>query len=120
MDYSNIRVEKRDLIAVVTLDRPKVLNALNAETLLELGAAFESLGSDSTIRAVLLAGAGGRAFAAGADIRELAAIPAEKSRHWANQSLRVSRDSRSEADVSWRLHARFASPPTMHAWVSLR
>ena len=91
MDYSNIRVEKRDLIAVVTLDRPKVLNALNAETLLELGAAFESLGSDSTIRAVLLAGAGGRAFAAGADIRELAAIPVEEGRAFALRGQAVMR-----------------------------
>ena len=91
MDYSNIRVEKRDLIAVVTLDRPKVLNALNAETLLELDAAFESLGSDSTIRAVLLAGAGGRAFAAGADIRELAAIPVEEGRAFALRGQAVMR-----------------------------
>ena len=91
MDYSNIRVEKRDLIAVVTLDRPKVLNALNAETLLELDAAFDRSGSDSTIRAVLLAGAGGRAFAAGADIRELAAIPVEEGRAFALRGQAVMR-----------------------------
>jgi len=91
MDYSNIRVEKRDLVAIVTLDRPKVLNALNAETLAELDAAFEALGSDAAIRAVLLAGAGGRAFAAGADIRELAAIPADEGRAFALRGQAVMR-----------------------------
>jgi len=91
MDYSNIRVEKRDLVAIVTLDRPKVLNALNAETLAELDAAFEALGSDSSIRAVLLAGSGGRAFAAGADIRELAAIPADEGRAFALRGQAVMR-----------------------------
>jgi len=91
MDYSNIRVEKRDLVAIVTLDRPKVLNALNAETLAELDAAFEALGSDAAIRAVLLAGAGGRAFAAGADIRELAAIPAGEGSAFALRGQAVMR-----------------------------
>jgi len=91
MDYSNIRVEKRDLVAIVTLDRPKVLNALNAETLAELDAAFEALGSDAAIRAVLLAGAGGRAFAAGADIRELAAIPADEGSAFALRGQAVMR-----------------------------
>ena len=92
MDYSNIRVEKRDLVAIVTLDRPKVLNALNAETLAELDAAFEALGSDAAIRAVLLAGAGGRAFAAGADIRELAAIPADEGRFCSSWPSRDAKD----------------------------
>ena len=84
-------MEKRDLVAIVTLDRPKVLNALNAETLAELDAAFEALGSDAAIRVVLLAGAGGRAFAAGADIRELAAIPADEGRAFALRGQAVMR-----------------------------
>jgi enoyl-CoA hydratase len=73
MEFTNIRLEKRAPLAVVTLDRPKVLNALNAATFAELAAVFEDLAADSSIRVVLLAGEGGRAFAAGADIRELAA-----------------------------------------------
>jgi enoyl-CoA hydratase len=74
MEYTNIRLEKRPPLAIVTLDRPKVLNALNAATFAELAAACEELAADTSIRAVLIAGAGGRAFAAGADIRELATV----------------------------------------------
>jgi enoyl-CoA hydratase len=76
MVYTNIQIEKRAAVAVVTLDRPRVLNALDAATFTELDAAFEELAADSTVRVVLLTGAGERAFAAGADIRELAAADA--------------------------------------------
>ena len=74
MEFQNLRLELRPPIAVVTLDRPKVLNALNAATISELGAAFETIASDSSIGVVLLTGAGGRAFAAGADISELSSV----------------------------------------------
>jgi len=80
MDLKNIRLEKRPPLAVVTLDRPKALNALNADTLRELELVIEDVAADSEVRVVLLTGAGDRAFAAGADIRELAAIPAEEGR----------------------------------------
>jgi enoyl-CoA hydratase/carnithine racemase len=72
MNYENIRVEKRAPLATITLDRPKVLNALNAATFAELDSAIDELGVDAEVRVVLLMGAGERAFAAGADIRELA------------------------------------------------
>jgi enoyl-CoA hydratase len=72
MEFQNIRIDLRPPLAVVTLDRPKVLNALNAATLTELARAFETLAADPAIRVILLTGAGGRAFAAGADITELA------------------------------------------------
>ncbi len=72
MNYENIRVEKRGALAVVTLDRPKVLNTLNAATFAELDSAFDELAADREVRVVLVTGAGDRAFAAGADIRELA------------------------------------------------
>ena len=74
MNYQNIRLEKRGALATVTLDRPKVLNALNAATFAELDSAFDELAADHEVRVVLLTGAGERAFAAGADIRELAAV----------------------------------------------
>ncbi len=80
MDYNNIRLEKRPPLALVTLDRPKALNALNAETLGELESVFHDLAADSAIRVVLLTGSGGRAFAAGADIRELAALAGEEGK----------------------------------------
>ncbi|HVZ82433.1 MAG TPA: enoyl-CoA hydratase-related protein [Terracidiphilus sp.] len=70
----SIRVDLRPPLAVVTLDRPRVLNALSAAVLAELEFAFTALAADASIRVILLTGAGDRAFAAGADIRELAAL----------------------------------------------
>ena len=80
MEFKNLRLDKRSPLAVVTIDRPKVLNALNAETLTELSEIFEELAADPEIRVILLAGAGDRAFVAGADIRELAALTSEEGR----------------------------------------
>src|SRR5579863_3759643 len=74
MGFSNLRLEKQPPLATLTIDRPKVLNALNRETIEELSAAVDNLAADDSIRAVLLTGAGDRAFVAGADIRELAAL----------------------------------------------
>jgi enoyl-CoA hydratase len=71
MEYANLRLELRPPVAQITLDRPKVLNALNAATIAELDAAITAIAEDPSIRVALLTGAGGRAFAAGADIREL-------------------------------------------------
>lgn len=61
-----------DGVALVTLDRPEVLNALDSETLGQLGDALDSLDADDRVRAIVITGAGERAFAAGADIREMA------------------------------------------------
>jgi len=83
MDTANIRLEKRPPLAIVTIDRPKVLNALNAATLTELEAVLDELAADPDIRVLLLAGAGDRAFAAGADIRELAPLGPEEGRAFA-------------------------------------
>jgi enoyl-CoA hydratase len=59
-------------VALITLDRPEVLNALDYQTLGELADALERLDVDQTVRCVVITGAGDRAFAAGADIREMA------------------------------------------------
>ncbi|HUB29522.1 MAG TPA: enoyl-CoA hydratase-related protein [Terracidiphilus sp.] len=83
METANLRLEKRPPLAIVTLDRPKVLNALNRETFADLDRVFADLAQDPTVRVILLAGAGGRAFAAGADIRELAEINAEEGQAFA-------------------------------------
>ena len=72
MGFENLLVETRQGIGYVTLNRPRVLNALNQATLRELGACFEQLAQDDQVRAVILTGAGEKAFAAGADINELA------------------------------------------------
>ncbi len=91
MELKNLHLDKRAPLAVVTVDRPKVLNALNAETIAELSEAFENLAADQAIRVVLLTGAGGRAFVAGADIRELAALNAEEGRVFALRGQDVFR-----------------------------
>ncbi len=72
MTYENIVLEKKSAIAYVTINRPKVLNALNGATIEELRAVFHELKHDASIRVVILTGAGEKAFVAGADIGELA------------------------------------------------
>jgi enoyl-CoA hydratase len=71
MDYQNIVVKMEGPVALVTLNRPKALNALNSELLRELVSALESFDLDNTLRAIVLTGSE-RAFAAGADIKEMA------------------------------------------------
>ena len=68
----NVRIETREGVAIITVDRPKVLNALNAQTVGEIGEAFEQARNDENVKAVILTGGGEKAFVAGADIGELA------------------------------------------------
>lgn len=74
MAYENILLETSGNIATITLNRPKVLNALNQALLKELSAAIEEIAVNDAIRVVLLTGSGEKAFAAGADIQELAQV----------------------------------------------
>ena len=74
MTYENLVLEKKNAIAYVTVNRPKVLNALNSATLEELRAAFTDIKNDAGVRVALLTGAGEKAFIAGADIGELARL----------------------------------------------
>lgn len=67
-----VDVTRSDGIAIVTMNRPDALNAFTSEQLVDLAAAFRSLADDGSVRCVVLTGAGERAFAAGADIREMA------------------------------------------------
>src|SRR5829696_4907088 len=66
-----VEVEIDKGIAVITMNRPQALNAFNSEQLDRLGAAFYALSQDRSVRVVILTGAGDRAFAAGADIKEM-------------------------------------------------
>ena len=68
--YETIRYAAADGVAVVTLDRPQVLNAMNEAMRRELTRCFEGLVADEQVRAVVVTGAGARAFSAGADVRE--------------------------------------------------
>jgi enoyl-CoA hydratase/carnithine racemase len=73
MAFVNLLLERDGASAVVTINRPKVLNALNSETLDELRRAILELKYDADIRVVIVTGAGDKSFVAGADINELAA-----------------------------------------------
>jgi enoyl-CoA hydratase/carnithine racemase len=80
----NVIYEKKEEFAYVTLNRPKVLNALNSKTIAELRIVFTDAGEDPGVRGVIITGAGPKAFVAGADISELARlnpVNAEKCSH---------------------------------------
>jgi enoyl-CoA hydratase len=71
MDYETITLEQDDGVALIRLNRPKALNALNAQLMQELSTCIEALDHDDAVRCMVLTGSD-RAFAAGADIKEMA------------------------------------------------
>jgi len=82
MTFDNLLLARDGAVAIVTFNRPKVLNALNNQTLAELSACMAGLKADESVRAVILTGAGEKSFVAGADINELAALsPVEGQAH---------------------------------------
>ncbi|MDQ2680996.1 MAG: enoyl-CoA hydratase-related protein [Candidatus Eremiobacteraeota bacterium] len=94
--FESIVVESSEQVAIVTLNRPKVLNALNAPLLAELAQALDELEDDDGIRAVIITGSGEKAFAAGADIGELNELPnavegARKARMGQQVTLQIER-----------------------------
>ena len=72
-DYETILVEQRGAVTLVTLNRPQALNALNSQVLVELTAVFAAYDADASQRCLVLTGSGEKAFAAGADIKEMEA-----------------------------------------------
>lgn len=91
MPYETLLLNLEDRVATVTLNRPKVLNALNALMLRELDELFAALAVDQSVRVILLRGAGGKAFAAGADISELANVDAASGEELAGSTNRIFR-----------------------------
>jgi enoyl-CoA hydratase len=89
MDYQNLLFERSENIAQITLNRPKVLNALNRALFAELDAALDEIAADDSVRAVILTGAGEKAFAAGADIQELAQLSAAEGQQLALKGQRI-------------------------------
>ena len=83
MKFNNVLVEKKGSVALVCIDRPNKLNALNRETIEELHEAFAGLHADRAIRAIVLRGSGPKAFVAGADIAEFAGYSSEEGRQLA-------------------------------------
>lgn len=89
MQNKHLLIEVSDAVAVITLNRPRVLNALNAALLSELDAVLQSFGSDDAVRAIIVTGAGEKAFAAGADIEELAAVSQREGQELAERGQRI-------------------------------
>jgi enoyl-CoA hydratase/carnithine racemase len=95
LTLANIVYQKKGAFAYVTVNRPKVLNALNKATWADLRTAFEDARDDAAVRGVILTGAGDKAFIAGADISELArvtAFEAEQSSRFGQEVLDLIED----------------------------
>jgi enoyl-CoA hydratase len=88
MQYRNLLVEIKDTTAIVTFNRPAVLNAMNTETVTELGEAIAALGENSRVRVIILTGAG-KAFIAGADIAEMSTKTPAQARAYSELGHRV-------------------------------
>ena len=89
MEFANLLLECRDGIAELTINRPAVRNALNAETLGEIGQALRAFDVDPAVRTVILTGAGERAFAAGGDISVVAGFSPLQARDFARFAQEV-------------------------------
>ncbi len=89
MTFDNLLYERDGAVAVLTFNRPKVLNALNAATLRELDAALHTVAADDEVRAVILTGAGEKSFVAGADINELAVLTPVQGKEHARHGQRI-------------------------------
>ena len=89
MNFENILLEKKNSIAYVTVNRPKVLNALNMATMEELRSAFHDIKNDPSIRVVIFTGSGEKAFIAGADIGELAKQDAVTGKEYTHRGQNV-------------------------------
>lgn len=77
--YENIILDKEDKIALITINRPQSLNALNGKTINELSSALDELASDDEVRVIILTGSGEKSFVAGADIKEFSDFDQEKA-----------------------------------------
>jgi enoyl-CoA hydratase len=89
MSYENILYECDGALATITVNRPKVLNALSQATIAELGAALRAAEADETVRVVIITGAGTKAFVAGADIAELRALAGADAARWPSTAIRL-------------------------------
>lgn len=89
MAFENLLLERDGSIAIVTINRPRVLNALNTPTMDELAAAMRELAADESVGAIVLTGSGEKSFVAGADINELAVQSPVGGREHAQRGQRV-------------------------------
>ncbi len=89
MHYNNIVFEVENNLAIITINRPKQLNALNQETIVELHQAFNNANKDKSIRVIILTGSGEKAFVAGADIKEFADYTVEEGTQLAANGQKI-------------------------------
>lgn len=84
--YENLLVELDNGTAIVTLNRPKALNALNSALMTEIGSVFSELNANPSVQVIIITGAGQKSFVAGADIKEMRMLNIEEGRKWAEKS----------------------------------
>ena len=89
MSSDSIITDRRESIAIVTLNRPEKLNALSRESIAALSEAFKSFENDQELRVVILTGAGDRAFSAGTDLSELIQVDASDARSVAERGQQL-------------------------------
>jgi enoyl-CoA hydratase len=91
MEYKHLILEREGALAVLTVNRPEALNALNSKVLDELAHAVEAIAKDTELRVVILTGAGPKAFIAGADIGEMAGLTPVQNRYFAGLGAAILR-----------------------------
>jgi enoyl-CoA hydratase len=91
MAFENIILEKEDYLATIIINRPKALNALNAETLYELEAAIKDIKADNNIKVVIVTGSGDKSFVAGADITFMLPLSPAEGRFFSDVGEKVMR-----------------------------
>lgn len=89
MEFKNLLVEKENGVALLTINSPRTMNALNSEVLGELECALFELNLDNEVRAVVLTGAGDKAFVAGADIKEMSTMSSFEGHQFGLKGQRV-------------------------------
>ncbi|MDO5039535.1 enoyl-CoA hydratase-related protein, partial [Clostridium sp.] len=82
MELKNVILQKEGNLAIVTINRPKALNALNSETLKDINTVVEDLEKDNNITCVILTGSGEKSFVAGADISEMKDLNEEQGKEF--------------------------------------
>lgn len=89
MSYENIVYEEREGVGILTVNRPSVLNALNPDTVAEIGQVAEHVGRSDSVRCLVITGAGEKAFVAGADISKFPELGPLQARYFARQGQQV-------------------------------
>src|ERR1041385_5771317 len=103
MSFENIRFEIADAVGTLTIDRQKALNALNPDTLREMARSLRDARRDAALRALILTGAGEKAFIAGADIAAMSKMSVLEAKEMARLGQRVTSAIEDQIGrASWR------------------